>query len=49
MTRWLAILVVIAACGGHPSRTPEEVPPTYREVRDSAGHRAHIGKVPCAD
>ena len=44
------VLVAIAAgCASRDRRAPDQVPVTYRDVRDSAGHGAHLGKVPCAD
>ena len=49
MTRWLVVLAIAAGCASRDHRAPEQVPVTYRDVRGSAGHASHLGKIPCAD
>ncbi|HEY0988472.1 MAG TPA: hypothetical protein VGD80_15515, partial [Kofleriaceae bacterium] len=49
ISRWLVLLAIAGGCANRDPRPPDRVPVTYRDVRESAGHTSHIGKVPCAD
>lgn len=47
----MAVAAAFVACGDRhaTARTPEQVPASYRDVRLSAGHQAHLGKVACIE
>ena len=45
----VAVAALASGCAGRDHQPPDRVPVAYRDVRDSAGHAAHLGKVACAD
>jgi len=44
----VVLLALVGACGESREHATHEVPARYRDVRASAGHVAHVGKVECS-